>query len=109
MAWIADIEAYTPGAKIDYPIIADPDRKLAVQWGMLDPDEVDQSGEPLAARAVFIIGPDKRLKLAILYPATTGRNFNEVRDSNLDLCTYIHTEKQTYGHIDKYTWRQIDI
>lgn len=77
-AWIADIEAYTPGSKVGYPIIADPMRDLAIKWGMLDPDEVDSSGVPLAARAVFVIGPDKRLKLMILYPATTGRNFNEV-------------------------------
>ncbi len=45
---------------------------------MLDPDEKDKAGVPLTARAVFIIGPDKRLKLSILYPATTGRNFKEV-------------------------------
>ena len=45
---------------------------------MLDPDEKDKAGVPLTARAVFIMGPDKRLKLSILYPATTGRNFKEV-------------------------------
>ena len=60
-----------------FPIISD-DRKLAVELEMLDPDELDKSGMPLTARAVFIIGPDKKLKLSILYPATTGRNFDEV-------------------------------
>ena len=79
-AWVVDIEAYTPGAKIKYPIIADPDRTLAVKWGMLDPEAKDQAGIPLAARAVFVINPQKKLALSILYPATTGRNFNEVRN-----------------------------
>ena len=60
-----------------FPIIAD-DRTLAVQLNMLDPDELDKSGMPLTARAVFIIGPDKKLKLSLLYPATTGRNFDEI-------------------------------
>ncbi|MBN3295652.1 PRDX6 protein, partial [Amia calva] len=49
-----------------------------MQLGMLDPDERDSQGMPLTARAVFVIGPDKRLKLSILYPATTGRNFDEL-------------------------------
>jgi len=46
---------------------------------MLDADEKDKAGVPLTARAVFIIGPDKKVKLSLLYPATTGRNFDEVR------------------------------
>lgn len=45
---------------------------------MLDGDEKDKAGMPLTARAVFIVGPDKRLKLSILYPASTGRNFDEL-------------------------------
>ncbi|KAJ7557216.1 hypothetical protein O6H91_05G117100 [Diphasiastrum complanatum] len=76
--WIEDIESFTPNAKISYPIIADPTRELAIKFGMLDPDEKDASGMPLTARAVFVVGPDKKLKLSILYPATTGRNFVEV-------------------------------
>ena len=74
--WIKDIEAYNHLAgAFPYPIIADEERHLAVQLGMLDPDERTADGLCLTARAVFVVGPDNRLKLSILYPATTGRNF----------------------------------
>uniref|UniRef100_A0A0B6Y0F8 Thioredoxin domain-containing protein n=1 Tax=Arion vulgaris TaxID=1028688 RepID=A0A0B6Y0F8_9EUPU len=78
--WGKDVLEYS-GCKLDkvpYPIIADEKRELAVQLGMIDPDEKTSEGLPLTARAVFIVGPDKKLKLSILYPATTGRNFNEI-------------------------------
>merc|ERR1712098_716867 len=68
--WIKDI--------LSYPNIADPNRDVATLYGMMDPDEKDAAGLPLTCRAVFIIGPDKRLKLSLLYPATTGRNFDEI-------------------------------
>lgn len=76
-AWIGDIKFYTDN-KMPFAIIADPKRELAVQLGMIDPDEKDAAGLPLTARAVFISGPDKKLKLSLLYPATTGRNFTEI-------------------------------
>lgn len=78
---LQDINAYNgdqPVEKLPFPIIADKDRELAVKLGMLDPDERDKDGMPLTARVVFIFGPDKKLKLSILYPATTGRNFDEI-------------------------------
>jgi len=61
-------------ADLPYPVIADSKRELAVALGMIDPAEKDAQGLPLTARAVFLVGPDKKLKLSILYPATTGRN-----------------------------------
>jgi 1-Cys peroxiredoxin 6 len=70
--WIEDIKAYNKLDNFSYPIIADPSRKIATEYGMMDPDERDAAGLPLTCRAVFVIGPDKRLKLSILYPATTG-------------------------------------
>ncbi len=76
--WIEDIKSYNSLSEFSYPILADPDRGIATKYGMLDPDEKDASGIPLTCRAVFIIGKDKRLKLSILYPATTGRNFDEL-------------------------------
>lgn len=77
--WIEDIKGFREKKEeFPYPIIADPKRELAVKFGMLDPDEKDKAGLPLTARCVFIIGPDKKLKLSILYPATTGRNFDEL-------------------------------
>ncbi|XP_056248526.1 peroxiredoxin-6-like isoform X2 [Seriola aureovittata] len=80
--WTTDILAYNceefDGCSLPFPIIADSQRELAVALGMLDPDEKDKDGMPVTARCVFIIGPDKRLKLSLLYPATTGRNFDEI-------------------------------
>jgi 1-Cys peroxiredoxin 6 len=78
--WIQDIKSYNkiPSDGFPYPIISDPDRELAIRFGMLDPVEKDKAGLPLTCRAVFIISPDKKLKLQILYPATTGRNFDEI-------------------------------
>ncbi|XP_029474172.1 peroxiredoxin-6-like [Rhinatrema bivittatum] len=79
--WSKDINAYNgeePTDTLPFPLIADDKRDLAIALGMLDPDERDNTGMPLTARCVFIIGPDKKLKLSILYPATTGRNFDEI-------------------------------
>lgn len=78
--WSKDVMAFNSAAdsKLPFPIIADDKRELAVKLGMLDPDELDKDGMPLTARCVFVIGPDKKMKLSILYPATTGRNFDEL-------------------------------
>ncbi|XP_061895415.1 peroxiredoxin-6 [Entelurus aequoreus] len=78
--WGKDVMAFNSQAAspLPFPIIADGTRELATQLGMLDPDEIDKDGIPLTARCVFVVGPDKRLKLSILYPATTGRNFDEL-------------------------------
>ncbi|KAI7799772.1 peroxiredoxin-6 [Triplophysa rosa] len=79
--WSEDIMAFNQEnvcGPLPYPIIADNKRELAVLLGMLDPDERDKDGIPLTARCVFVVGPDKRLKLSVLYPATTGRNFDEI-------------------------------
>lgn len=73
-----DIKSYgeITDEEFSYPIIEDQTRKLATSLGMLDPAEIDgQTGLPMSARAVFIIDPAKKMRLSILYPATTGRNF----------------------------------
>jgi len=77
-AWEKDIKAFSCLEDFKIPIIADPSRDVANLYGMMDPEEKDAAGLPLTARSVFIIGPDKKLKLSILYPATTGRNTEEV-------------------------------
>ncbi|KHN86991.1 1-Cys peroxiredoxin [Toxocara canis] len=64
--------------KLPFPIIADESRVLAKKLGMMDPVEKDSKGDSVTARCVFVIGPEKTLKLSILYPATTGRNFDEI-------------------------------
>jgi len=71
--WIKDINE-TQNTTVNYPLIADPDRKVAILYDMLDANSADN----LTARSVFIIGPDKKIKLMITYPASTGRNFAEV-------------------------------
>ncbi|XP_003748229.1 peroxiredoxin-6 [Galendromus occidentalis] len=78
--WIKDIEAFgeLPEGPFPYPIIADEKREIATLLGMLDPEEKDAEGIPLTCRAVFMIGKDRKMKLSMLYPATTGRNFDEV-------------------------------
>lgn len=76
-AWIADIQSYAavPELEFPYPIIDDEKRELAVRLNMLDKDEVNQQGIVLTCRAVFIIDANKKLRASILYPASTGRNF----------------------------------
>ncbi|XP_043479958.1 peroxiredoxin-6 [Leptopilina heterotoma] len=77
--WIKDIKAYG-GIKTEfpYPIIEDESRKIVTQLGMLDPQELDSAGIPVSARSVFIIDQNKKMRLSILYPASTGRNFDEI-------------------------------
>jgi alkyl hydroperoxide reductase subunit AhpC len=80
--WVKDIEE-TQGAKVEYPMIGDTDFNVSKLYGMLG---ADVSGDPTdrtaadnqTVRNVFIIGPDKKVKLVLVYPMTTGRNFDEV-------------------------------
>ena len=79
--WAVDIEE-TQGAKVKYPMIGDTDLKVAKLYNMLPADEVASDGRTAATnatvRSVFIIGPDKKIKLMLTYPMTTGRNFDEI-------------------------------
>eukprot|EP01101_Sappina_pedata_P009994 TRINITY_DN6189_c0_g1_i3.p2 TRINITY_DN6189_c0_g1~~TRINITY_DN6189_c0_g1_i3.p2 ORF type:complete len:224 (+),score=127.37 TRINITY_DN6189_c0_g1_i3:64-735(+) len=77
-AWTIDILDHQKINELPFPIIADTDREIAIKYGMMDPAEKDKAGLPLTCRAVYIIGPQKKLLLSFLYPATTGRNFVEV-------------------------------
>jgi alkyl hydroperoxide reductase subunit AhpC len=80
--WAADIEE-TQGHKVNYPMIGDTDLKIAKLYGMLPAESGHTSEGRTAAdnatvRTVFVIGPDKKIKLMLVYPMTTGRNFDEV-------------------------------
>jgi alkyl hydroperoxide reductase subunit AhpC len=71
--WEADIEE-TQGTPVNFPMIGDPDRQVADLYDMIHPNASDT----LTVRSVFIIGPDKKVKLTLTYPASTGRNFDEI-------------------------------
>jgi alkyl hydroperoxide reductase subunit AhpC len=80
--WAADIQE-TQGYEVTYPMIGDPELKIAKLYDMLPADAGETSEGRTAAnnatvRTVFIIGPDKKIKLMLIYPMSTGRNFNEV-------------------------------
>ena len=71
--WVKDINE-TQHTHVNYPIIADADRKIAELYDMIHPG----ASEKATVRSVFIIAPDKKIKLMITYPASTGRNFDEI-------------------------------
>ncbi len=71
--WIPDINE-TQQTNVNYPIIADEDRKVASLYGMIHPNAAGTT----TVRSVFVIGPDKKIKLTLTYPASTGRNFPEI-------------------------------
>lgn len=71
--WVPDIEEVN-GVKMNFPIIADPDKVVAELYDMIHPN----ASEKATVRSVFIIGPDKKVKLMLTYPASTGRNFQEL-------------------------------
>lgn len=80
--WLKDIEE-TQGHAVNYPLIGDPDLSVAKLYNMLPADEAGTSVGRTAAtnatvRSVFIVGPDKKIKLMLTYPMTTGRNFDEI-------------------------------
>ena len=80
--WKADIEAVS-GNKVDYPMIGDPELKVAKLYDMLpagagDTSEGRTPADNATVRSVFVVGPDKKIKLTLTYPMTTGRNFDEI-------------------------------
>jgi thioredoxin-dependent peroxiredoxin len=73
IGWAKDIEE-TQSCKLNFPMIADPDKKVATAYDMIHPG----ASETTTVRSVFVIGPDKKVKLSLTYPASTGRNFDEL-------------------------------
>jgi alkyl hydroperoxide reductase subunit AhpC len=71
--WIKDINE-TQSCTVNFPMIADPERKISTLYDMIHPNALDN----MTVRSVFIIGPDKKVKLMLTYPASTGRNFHEI-------------------------------
>ncbi len=73
LGWVNDINE-TQNCRVDFPVIADEDRNVATLYDMIHPN----ASETFTVRSLFVIGPDKKIKLMITYPASTGRNFYEV-------------------------------
>jgi alkyl hydroperoxide reductase subunit AhpC len=73
LAWKRDIEQ-TSGAKVEFPMIADPELKVANLYGMIHPNASDR----FTVRSVFVIDPKKKVRLTLNYPASAGRNFDEI-------------------------------
>ncbi|MEM9078179.1 MAG: peroxiredoxin [Bacteroidota bacterium] len=71
--WVSDIEE-TQNAQVNFPLIADSERKVSELYGMIHPND----SATMTVRSVFIIAPDKKVKLVLTYPASTGRNFDEL-------------------------------
>lgn len=71
--WVKDINE-TQNTEVNFPIIADEDRHIAELYDMIHPN----ASATATVRSVFVIGPDKKIKLSLTYPASTGRNFNEI-------------------------------
>ncbi len=71
--WVPDIEEVN-SVHMNFPIIADPEKTVALLYDMIHPN----ASEKATVRSVFIIGPDKKIKLTLTYPASTGRNFTEI-------------------------------
>ena len=71
--WIGDINE-TQDTEVNFPIIADEDKRVANMYDMIHPN----ANDTLTVRSVYVIGPDKKIKLMIVYPASTGRNFDEL-------------------------------
>lgn len=80
--WSGDIASFS-GTTVNYPLISDPELKIAKLYGMLPETEENSAAERTAmdnaaARTVFVIGPDKKIKATVSYPMTTGRDFDEI-------------------------------
>lgn len=75
--WIRDIKHVT-GGEVTFPLFCDPTREHAVKLGVLDETNKDAKGLPMTVRSVFILKPDRTIALMMTYPASTGRNFDEI-------------------------------
>jgi len=73
IGWISDINE-TQNCNVNFPLIADPEQKVALLYDMIHPE----ASEVFTVRSLFVIGPDKKIKLMITYPQSTGRNFTEI-------------------------------